>query len=135
MRVVIDTNIIIMALPKASKYRPIFDGLLTEQFELAISESIYQEYIEIVGRKTTQEIAHNFAELLKKLPSVCRFEVFYRWNLIEQDPDDNKFVDCAVSAEAEFIVTNDRHFRILNEIKFPRVATVDADRFLALIKS
>ena len=35
---------------------------------------------------------------------------YYKFNLIKSDPDDNKFVDCAVIANAEFIVTEDRHF-------------------------
>ena len=35
---------------------------------------------------------------------------YYKFNLIKSDPDDNKFVDCAVIANAKFIVTEDRHF-------------------------
>ena len=35
---------------------------------------------------------------------------YYKFNLIKSDPDYNKFVDCAVIANAKFIVTEDRHF-------------------------
>ena len=42
-------------------------------------------------------------------------------NLITADPDDNKFVDCAVTAGATNIVSNDRHFRELERYDFPRV--------------
>jgi len=59
MKVVIDTNVLLMSIPKISKYRPIFDGLLKAKFRLAVSEDILQEYIEIVGRKTTGRIAQN----------------------------------------------------------------------------
>ena len=45
----------------------------------------------------------------------------YRFNLIKADPDDNKFVDCAVIAGATYIVSNDRHFRELQEYDFPKV--------------
>ena len=36
-------------------------------------------------------------------------EAYYHFGLIESDVDDNKFEDCAVAADAEYIVTNDKH--------------------------
>lgn len=130
MKVVIDTNVLLMSLAKISKYRPIFDGLIKGKFRLAVSNEIFQEYIEIIGEKTTGEIAQNLAELLVKLENLDRVEVYFRWNLIEQDPDDNKFVDCAISARVRYIVSNDKHFNVLKEIKFPPVEVIDADSFL-----
>lgn len=130
MKVVIDTNVILMSLPKISKYRPIFDGLLESKFDLAISNEILQEYIEVIGEKTTGEIAQNFAELMIKLENVEQKEVYFRWNLIEKDPDDNKFIDCAVSARVKYVVSNDNHFKILKEIDFPPIEVIDADTFL-----
>ena len=106
MKVVIDTNVLLMAIPKLSKYRPIFNRLLRKQYNLAISDSILQEYLEIIGRKTTGQIAQNLGELLLLLSNVEKTEIYFRWNLIQADPDDNKFVDCAISARARFIVTN-----------------------------
>jgi len=130
MKVVIDTNVILMSLPKISKYRPIFDGLLKSKFYLAISNEILQEYLEVIGKKTTDEIAQNFAELLLKLENVEQKEVYFRWNLIEKDPDDNKFIDCAISARVKYVVSNDNHFKVLKEVEFPPVEVIDADTFL-----
>lgn len=130
MKVVIDTNVLLMSLPKISKYRPIFDGLIKGKFRLAVSNEIFQEYIEVIGNKTTGEIAQNLAELLSKLENLEKVEVYFRWNLIEKDPDDNKFVDCAISARVKYIVSNDNHFKVLKEIKFPPVEVIDADSFL-----
>ena len=42
-------------------------------------------------------------------------------NLIQSDSDDNKFVDCCITANAQYIVSNDRHFDILKHIEFPHV--------------
>jgi len=130
MKVVIDTNVLLMSLPKISKYRPIFDGLLESKFDLAVSNEILQEYVEVVGAKTTDEIAQNFAELLMKLENVEQKEVYFRWRLIEKDPDDNKFIDCAISARVQYVVSNDNHFKILKKIDFPPVEVIDADTFL-----
>lgn len=134
MKVVIDTNVLLISIPKLSKYRPIFNGLLRKQYNLAISESILQEYLEIIGRKTTGQIAQNLGELLLSLENVEKTEIYFRWNLIHADPDDNKFVDCAISARVKFIVTNDNHFKELKDIEFPPVEVINADDFLEELK-
>jgi predicted nucleic acid-binding protein len=53
--------------------------------------------------------------------------------LISVDYDDNKFVDCAISAGAKCIVSNDKHFKILKEIDFPKLEVITDDEFLSLI--
>ena len=45
------------------------------------------------------------------------------------DPDDNKFVDCAIAADADYIVSEDSDFRILQKIKFPAVKLIDTQAF------
>ena len=130
MKVVIDTNVILISLPKFSNYRPIFDGLLKSKFDLSISNEILHEYIEIISKKTTPEIGKNFAELLLKLENVEQKEIYFRWGLIEKDVDDNKFVDCAISARAQYVVSNDAHFKVLQGIDFPSLEVIDADTFL-----
>lgn len=134
MKVVIDTNVLLMSIPKISKYRPIFDGLLRRKFNLAISESILQEYVEIIGRKTTGQIAQNLGDLLVTLKNVEKTEIFFRWHLIKADRDDNKFVDCAISARVTFLVSNDKHFNELKEIEFPPLEVINANEFMEELK-
>lgn len=130
MKVVLDTNVLLISIPKISKYRLIFDGLIKGEYTLALSESILQEYVEIIGQKTTGQIAQNLSELLLSLDNVEKTSIYFHWNLIEKDPDDNKFVDCAVSARVKYIVTNDNHFKHLKNIDFPPIEVVSADDFL-----
>lgn len=133
MKFVIDTNILLISLPRHSKYRAIFDALLAGKYILAISESILQEYIEIIGNKTTAQIATNIAELLIHLPNVERTQIYVNWNLITSDIDDNKFVDCAIPSNALYIITNDVHFNELKLSAFPLVNTMKADEFLTYL--
>jgi putative PIN family toxin of toxin-antitoxin system len=130
VKVVLDTNVLLISIPKTSKYRLIFDGLIKGKYTLALSESILQEYVEIIGQKTTGQIAQNLSELLLSLDNVEKTSIYFRWNLIEKDPDDNKFVDCAVSARVKYIITNDKHFKHLKNIDFPPIEVVSADDFL-----
>jgi len=61
--------------------------------------------------------------------------IYYNLRLIENDEDDNKFVDCAFSANAEFIITNDHHFNILKTIDFPSIPILSIDIFKELMTS
>lgn len=113
---------------------PHFRWIAEKKYNLAISESILQEYMEIIGEKTTGQIAQNIGELLLSLENVEKTEIYFRWNLIQADPDDNKFVDCAISARVRFVVTNDKHFKELKDIEFPPVEVINADDFLEELK-
>ena len=133
MKIVLDTNVLLISLPTKSKYRPIFDYLINGEFELVISNEIISEYVEIIEQKTNEIIANNVIELLLSLENVLKVEVYFKWGLIKNDYDDNKFVDCAISSEAKYIVTNDKHFNILKDIQFPKVNIISIDNFLKKI--
>ena len=133
LKIVLDTNILLVSLPSKSKYRLIFDRLISSGFELYITNEIISEYIEIIGNKTTSIIAQNVIELLLNLENINKTEVYFKWGLIEADKDDNKFVDCAIASNAEYIVTNDKHFNILKRIEFPKVKVISIDEFMVFL--
>ena len=72
-------------------------------------------------------------EIITQAPNTQRVDAHYHWNLITQDPDDNKFVDCAIVANAKFIVTEDHHFHILKQYSFPKVDFIGLDDFYKLL--
>ncbi|MEZ0539087.1 putative toxin-antitoxin system toxin component, PIN family [Fibrella arboris] len=121
MRIVIDTNCFLAIIPKLSPYRAVFDAYRTGAFELAVSTEVLAEYAEIFGARMTPAIAENLLELIDRQTNTVRTEIFYRWGLITADYDDNKFVDCALSSGADFIITNDHHFDMLKSRDFPKV--------------
>ena len=62
-------------------------------------------------------------------PNVIRKDPHYTFALIEADKDDNKFVDCAIAANAKCIVTEDKHFSVLKNIPFPKVEVLGREEF------
>ena len=62
-------------------------------------------------------------------PDVVFATNYYFWNLITDDADDNKFADLAISAGAEYLVSNDKHFKVLQKIPFPKVNVVTLQKF------
>lgn len=89
-----------------------------------------KEYEEIIARKTNARLAANIIYLILNSKSTLFFDPHYCFHLIEADEDDNKFVDCAICANASFIVSEDAHFRILDEIDFPKVSLLRLTEFV-----
>ena len=134
MRVVLDTNVLLVSIPKLSKYRPIFDNLIEKKYTLIISNEILAEYEEIIAQKANEIAAQNIVKMLVTLSNVGKKEIYFRWNLIKSDEDDNKFADCAVAGNAHYLVSNDNHFNVLETIDFPEIPLIDAEKFLEILK-
>lgn len=66
-------------------------------------------------------------------PFVEFINTYFHFHLIEQDKDDNKFVDCAIAANAKYIVSEDTHFKQLKSIPFPSVNVIRLREFMNLL--
>jgi len=129
-----DTNVLLVAIARKSKYRPIFDAFLQERFILCISTDILFEYEEIIGIHLGKTVASNLVQLIENANNIIFTHNYFKWQLINVDPDDNKFVDCAVAANARFIISEDNHFNILKQISFPHVKVITANQFLTFLQ-
>ncbi len=134
LRVVLDTNVLLVSISSKSKYHWIFQKLLEFGYELFITNEILTEYEEIISQKYNSAVAKNVVRALLLLPNVYKVDIYYNWNLITDDADDNKFVDCSIAANAHVLVTQDRHFAILKIIEFPKVAVIGVEEFEKVIK-
>jgi len=135
MKIVLDTNAFLISIPKKSKFRLIFDGLINKTYNLIISNEILTEYFEVIEQKTNIIVASNIVELLLSLDNVKKKDVFYRWDLIKSDKDDNKFVDCAIAGNTDFIVTNDKHFNVLKNVSFPAISVISVNEFINILQN
>lgn len=135
MNIVLDTNVLLVSLPQYSKYHPIFQALLNKKFDLFLSNEILNEYEEQISFRLGFDRTDLKLRELLNLSNVHCIEPFYNWKLIVNDPDDDKFCDCAVACNADYLVTNDKHYNILSQIPFPPITTITAQDFLELITS
>jgi predicted nucleic acid-binding protein len=92
------------------------------------------EYEEVISQKTSSFFADIIIKALLNRRNLVRVSPTWRFQLITQDPDDNKFVDCAISGQAEILVSNDKHFNILNEIDFPAVTILRLQDFISTLE-
>jgi len=128
--VVIDTNCLLQIIARKSPYRPIWDAFLEGRFTLCVSDEILDEYQEILEQQISSTVAENVVMLILNLANVQLVDPHFRMGLITADPDDNKFVDCAFAAGADYLVSEDSHFRVLHDTPFPQLNLVTLDEFL-----
>lgn len=100
------------------------------RLELCVSTEVLFEYEEILSEKTSTYFADIIIKTLINRNNLVRVNPTWHFNLITADPDDNKFVDCAVCGQAEYLISNDRHFIVLKEIHFPQLNLVKLQDFV-----
>ena len=130
-RIVVDTNSLIQCISRRSKYHPIWLSMLDGTNSLCVTNEIIEEYEEVIGRNVTPRFASLAVGVILNNPYTQFITPYYHFELITSDPDDNKFVDCAVAANAKFLVSEDHHLDILKDIDFPPVNLIGLDDFMS----
>ena len=129
MNIVLDTNSLIMSIAPKSPYRSVWQAFLRGDYNLCISNEIMEEYAEVLARNISPRVSEAIVYAILTRPNIIRKDPHYSFGLMEADKDDNKFVDCAIAANAKCIVTEDNHFNILKTIPFPKVEVIGIDDF------
>ena len=129
LNVVIDTNVFLVSLASNFRLHWIFQAILKGKLGISVSTEILLEYEEIIESRYGLNKTEATLEFLLLLPNVQLVTPFYKWNLASKDEDDNKFIDCAVAANADFIISNDKDLRRLNPIEFPPMKIISSDEF------
>ena len=128
--VVLNTNCLIQALPSRSEYHRIWTDFLAGRYRLCVSNEILSEYEEILSIHASPEVANNVVEAIARHPQTLYRESYYHFHLLSDiDKDDDKFVDCAITANADYIVTEDSHLNHLKQIPFPKLNVLTIDEF------
>ena len=119
--VVLDTNCLLQTLSHRSRYYKVWEDFVLGRYTLCVSNEILEEYEEIISSHISPLAAKLAIETILRANNVLRVDAQFRFGLITPDVDDNKFVDCAIIANADYIVSEDHHFNILKSIPFPHV--------------
>ena len=100
MRIVLDTNSLIQSISPKSVYHDVWLSVLTGRNTLCVSNEILEEYAEILNRLAGKKTADLVLNTIIECKNVVFLTPYYHFNLITADPDDNKFVDCAICGRA-----------------------------------
>ena len=133
-RLVVDTNSLLQCISRRSRYHDLWLSLLDGRNTLCVSTEILEEYAEKMQQFTSNEFTEAALGVITNNPYTLFVTPYYHFNLISVDRDDNKFVDCAVAANAKFVVTDDGHFDVLKQIDFPKVNIIGLDDVIRTLK-
>ncbi len=133
MRIVLDTNCLLMAISNRNRFHRVWQAFVNGEYTLCVTNEIIEEYVEVIGRNISERAAEAVVYIIMTRSNVLHIDPHFRFGLIEVDPDDNKFVDCAIASNAKYIVSQDHHFDILKTIPFPKVVVATIEEFLTEI--
>ena len=126
-RLVLDTNSLLQCISRRSRYHDLWLSLLDGRNTLCVTTEILEEYAEILERKTSPKFAELALNVITNNPYTLFVTPYDHFRLIVADPDDDKFVDCAVAGNAKYIVTEDSHYDVLTGLDFPKVDIIKLD--------
>ena len=129
LRLVLDTNIFLVSLAPNFKYHWIYTALVNNKFEMVVSNEILTEYQEQIVRRYGVKRTEASLDFLLLLPNVILKNPSFLWQLVEKDKDDNKFVDCFISGQCDYIISNDRHIHQIKTNNFPQISVLNYEEF------
>jgi uncharacterized protein len=134
MVIVLDTNVLYNAFFEGSSNYWIWEALRKGDLTIAVTSDILDEYEEILERSYGSDFSQSVLDALTTLENIQYIKKYFFWRAIPQDPDDEKFFDCAIAANALYLVTDDGHFNHLKKGKlFPPIKVVTARQFYEII--
>lgn len=110
IKVVLDTNVLISAILFGGKPRQILEKAIRGEIRLCISEPILEELKGVLQRSKFDFSPEMIEVILTELTGVADFvNPSKRINVVLEDPEDNRILECAVEAGANYVVTGDLH--------------------------
>lgn len=125
LRVVLDTNVLISAIGWRGNPRKVLalciEGKLnlmqTQETSKELERVLQRPKFNFIPREKKRELLQHLTLISTKVTPKENVEV------IREDPEDNKFLDCAVAGKADYIVSGDQHLLELNEHEGIKIVT------------
>jgi putative PIN family toxin of toxin-antitoxin system len=123
MKAVIDTNVFVSAFFGGNP-KKVLDLVDTKNVTFCVSDEITEEYLRIFIRmKRSQEALEDLLRYCREDDTVESTIVLPRLSVVKEDPDDNKFIECAIALKADYIVTGDRALLSVDEYEGIQIVT------------
>ncbi len=110
LRTVIDTNIFISSFC-GGKPKEVISLWINGEIIICLSEPILTEYLRVMIEKLHlgKDKIDRLVNLFKEKHNLMDVNPTIHFDIIKDDPTDNIFIDCAVEAGANFIISGDSH--------------------------
>src|SRR3989344_2501232 len=128
MKITVDTNVLISATFWYGDSERIIEKIESKDIELVLSKEIIEEFARVLNYRDIKEKIKNknleIKRTVEKIISISKIvEPLEKLNIVNEDPDDNKILECAKSGEVDFIISNDNHLLKLKEFENIKIIT------------
>ncbi len=133
-KVTFDTNILISStLWKNSISRRLLDRLILQYTDIFTTEEILEEYSNVLKRdfNFSKEEIEEKLEIILSFATIINTQI--KINIIKDDPDDNKILECAIASDSEFILSYDKHLLSIKEFRGIKIIT--PEEFLKILEN
>ncbi len=129
-KIVFDTNTLVSAVGWKGTPRKVFDLCIDNKLKIVTSNELIDEFIEVIFRPKFDFILEDIKlTIIRAIISISDIvDPKMKLNIIKDDEKDNKFLECAVTGNAKFIISGDNHLLTLKE--FEGIKIVNASTFL-----
>ena len=129
-KVVLDTNVIVSAFIKygGNEWRILRKAVSGEIISIT-SEGIIEEFVSVIsGQKFgySKERVNEMKNFITRASQVVVPEE--KFDIVKDDPADNKIIDCAVTGNVNYIISGNKH--LLNLEEFRKIKIVNGKKFL-----
>jgi putative PIN family toxin of toxin-antitoxin system len=132
MKIVVDTNFLVSATQwDYSVSHNLLQKLIRSNVEIFSTKEILDEFAEVLKR----DFVYNDEEIENIIGKVLHFLTLVIPNnkveIIKEDPDDNKIIECAIESKAEYIISYDKH--LLNIKEYQGIKIIQPEELLSLL--
>jgi putative PIN family toxin of toxin-antitoxin system len=132
-RIVLDTNVLISAILFGGPPRDVLKLVISGTTGCSLSLAILDELRDVLQRPKFKFSSEQSFNILEELHAACEIiNPTVKINVITEDPDDNKILECAVETQANFIVSGDRH--LLDLVEFREIKILTPTAYIRMIK-
>jgi len=129
LRVVLDTNVLISAILFGGKPRQILEKAIRGEIRLCLSEPMLEELKGVLQRSKFNYSPEMIQFILTELTGIADFvDPSVTINVVLEDQEDNRILECAVAAKADYVITGDSHLLKLNN--YLNIDVLNAAAFL-----
>jgi putative PIN family toxin of toxin-antitoxin system len=132
LRVVLDTNVLISGILFGGKPRKILEIAIRGDIRLCLSEPILEELRGVLQRSKFDYSPEMIQSILTELTGIADFvNPSETLNVILEDPEDNRILECAVEAKANYIISGDLH--LLKLSRYRNIEVLNVAAFLEMV--
>lgn len=134
IRITADTNILVSALLSKGNESEFIRKAEQGKFKLILSFPILEELREVISRQRFNYSFERINQFLAYIISISEIILpSVELDIIKEDPDDNKILECAISGKADYIVSGDKH--LLNIKEYEGVRIIRTQEALRIIEN